>query len=114
MLVRIKLVYTAKRLHEIGNSAVCILLYSLPLALSRKHPTRALTVYLVSSIAPNAATPGAVVTHGPTWVRSASHVTLWCTPTPSNHYEDQIHVRSDACRQRVYLWHSHNWSDWLL
>ena len=67
------------------------------LALSRKPPTRVLAVYSVSSVAPYATTPGAVVTHGPTWDGSASHVTLWCTATPSDHYEGQTHVRTYTC-----------------
>lgn len=64
-------------------------------ALSRKPPTRAMVVYLVSSIAKNVRTPGTVVTHGPTW-EIASRVTLWRTPTPNEHYEDQTHVRTNA------------------
>ena len=52
-------------------------------------------MYLVSFVVLFAATRGAVGTPGPTWDKSASPVTLWCTPTPSDHYEDQIHVRSD-------------------
>jgi len=66
--------------------------------LSRKPPTRAVAMYLVSSIATNATAPGTVVMHGPTWDRSASHVALWCTPTLYALYDDkgQTHVRTDA------------------
>jgi len=75
MLVRIKLIYIAKRLHEMVFQQYAYYILT-SLGLSRRPPTRALTVYLVSSVAPNATTPGAVVTRGPTWDRSASHVTL--------------------------------------
>ena len=61
----------------------------------RKLPTRVQGVSLVSFAVLCAATRGAVGTRGPTWDRSASPVTSWCTPTPSDHYEDQIHVRWD-------------------
>ena len=67
-------------------------------ALSRKLPTRAMVVYMymVSSVAQNVRTPATVVTHGPTKDRNASRVTLWCTPTPNEYYEDQTHVRANA------------------
>ena len=61
----------------------------------RKLPTRVQGVSLVSFAVLCAVTRGAVGTRGPTWDRSASPVTSWCTPTPSDHYEDQIHVRWD-------------------
>ena len=61
----------------------------------RKPPTRVKDVSLVSFVVLCAATHGAVGTRGPTWDKSVSPATLWCTPTPSVPYEDQIHVRSD-------------------
>ena len=75
-------------------------------ALSRKPPTRAMVifrksltgamvVYMVSSVANNVRTPGTVVTHGPTR-EIACRVTLWHTPTPNQHYEDQTRVRTNA------------------
>ena len=62
----------------------------------RKPPTRVKTASLVSSAVLFAATHGAVGTLGPTWDKSASPVTSWCTPTPSVHYEDQIHLMMTA------------------
>ena len=56
---------------------------------------------LVSFVVLCAVTRGAVGTRGPTWDRSASPVTSWCTPTPSDHYEDQIHVRWDLGLQLI-------------
>lgn len=61
----------------------------------RKPPTRAMVVYMVSSVAKNVRTPSTVVTHGPTW-EIACRVTLWRTPTPNQHHEDQTRVRTNA------------------
>ena len=78
----------------------------------RKPPTRVKDVSLVSFVVLCAATHGAVGTRGPTWDKSVSPATLWCTPTPSVPYEDQIHVRSDELAKWLCteLYYSCNYS----